>query len=430
MRILMMTNTFTPHVGGVARSVEAFTGEYRRMGHEVLVVAPEFEGMRENEKGVVRVAAISNFNGSDFSVRIPFHGSLSSDLESFKPDIVHSHHPFMLGDTAVRAAHKCQVPLVFTHHTMYEQYTHYVPADSPAMRRFAIRLSVGYCNLCDHVIAPSESVAKLLRERGVERAITVLPTGVDVDRFARGSGPGFRAALDLPADAFIVGHLGRLAPEKNLLFLAEAMALFLRGEPRAHCLVVGRGPSENEIREVFERERVADRLHLLGILQGSLLISAYRAMDVFAFASQSETQGMVLTEAMAAGTPVVAVDAPGVREVVRDAVNGRLLERENLPDFAEALRWVAGLEPRQTRKLEEAALATASEFSMRRCAERAIDLYRSLLEKGILDREAHEHAWTSVVDLIKTEWDLLANVAEAAGSAIAEGIVGAEYPDH
>src|SRR3990172_3888517 len=128
MNIVMFTNTYTPHVGGVARSVEAFSGAYRRRGHRVLVVAPEFADQPQHEEDVVRIPAIQNFNGSDFSVVLPVPGSLDDVLDAFKPDIVHAHHPFLLGNTAVRVARFRELPLVFTHHTLYEQYTHYVPA--------------------------------------------------------------------------------------------------------------------------------------------------------------------------------------------------------------------------------------------------------------------------------------------------------------
>lgn len=132
MRIVMITNTYTPHVGGVARSVEAFTTAYRERGHEVLVVCPEFENAPEEGSGVVRVPAIQRFNGSDFSVVLMAPRWLRRKVEAFRPDLVHSHHPFLLGATAVRLARMLDVPLVFTHHTMYEHYTHYVPGDSPA----------------------------------------------------------------------------------------------------------------------------------------------------------------------------------------------------------------------------------------------------------------------------------------------------------
>ena len=417
MNILMMTNTFTPHVGGVARSVEAFTAAYRERGHRVLVVAPVFENMPENEVGVVRIPAIQHFNGSDFSVVLPIPGFVSSAIEEFKPDIIHSHHPFLVGSTALRMAHIHEVPLVFTHHTMYEQYTHYVPGDSETLKRFVIQLSTRYANLCNQVFAPSESVASVLRRRGVVARIDVVPTGVNLEKFARGSGAGFRAAMDIPENAFVVGHVGRLAPEKNLEFLAKAITGFLKTENRAHFLVVGRGPSENTIREVFSREGMADRVHTPGVLKHPLLASGYRAMDVFAFASKSETQGMVLTEAMAAGVPVVALDAPGPREVVLDHHNGRLLYSETVEEFLSALQWVASLPSEQMQQLKQIAQNTAEKFSMGHCANKALALYENISGNEFVHKHEEYNAWTATLRLIKTEWNVLKAVAGAAGAA-------------
>ena len=162
MNIALLTNTFTPHVGGVARSVDAFAKAYRELGHHVLVVAPEFDDAPEYETDVFRIPAIQHFNGSDFSVVLTVPSELSDYMEEFKPDIIHSQHPFLLGWTAVRMARMLDLPLVFTHHTLYEQYTHYVPGYSPGMKRFIIELSTRYANLTDQVFAPSESIHDLL----------------------------------------------------------------------------------------------------------------------------------------------------------------------------------------------------------------------------------------------------------------------------
>ncbi len=430
MNIVMVTNTYIPHVGGVARSVAAFTAEYRRRGHRVLVVAPEFPDMPEEEVDVVRIPAIQNFNGSDFSVVLPVSGLLTDVLDEFQPEVVHSHHPYLLGMTALRIARYCQLPLVFTHHTLYEQYTHYVPADSPTLKRFVIELATHYANLTDRVFAPSESIASLIKERGVEAPVTVIPTGVNLGRFSHGEGRNFRKSLGIPEDAFVVGHVGRLAPEKNLRFLAEALAKFLKATPRARVLAAGEGPSEQEIREILSRNGLIDRLHMAGVLNHSQLADAYHAMDVFAFSSKSETQGMVLTEAMAAGVPVMALDASGVREVVRDRHNGRLLQEETVETFAAALQEVAGLSKENFRALQQGACETAEAFSMPRTADNAIACYESLHQKALKERPEDFELWESTLNLIKAEWDIVMGFAESAGTAFFPPTLGGSKGDY
>lgn len=422
MNILIFTNTFTPHVGGVARSVEAFTAEYRKRGHRVLVVAPEFPDMPQDEVDVVRIPAIQNFNASDFSVALPIHADLGETLDAFQPDIVHSQHPFLLGMTALRIARYRQLPLVFTHHTLYEQYTHYIPGNSPALKRFAIDLATRYANLCDQVFAPSESIQVLLQERGVVTPIKVVPTGVHLENFAQGDGRIVREQMGIPEDAFVVGHLGRLAPEKNLEFLAQAVADFVGSHPQAHFLVIGTGPSEDSMRAIFARAGIAARLHIAGILQQQQLADALHAMDVFAFASQSETQGMVLTEAMAAGLPVVALDAPGAREVVKDQHNGRLLQEATHATFSAALQWVAALSAEQLRNVKQAALDTAAAFSMPRSADKALQCYASITPNPSADTSTNERDWDDVITWIKTEWDILKSVAGAGDAALDTGL--------
>ncbi len=426
MNILMMTNTYAPTVGGVARSVQAFAEEYRSRGHQVLVVAPDFDGAPERETGVVRIPAIERFNDSDFSVVLPVSNHLKTAVEAFAPDLIHSHHPFLIGSTAIRLAHRHQCPLVFTHHTMYEQYTHYVPGNRKALARFVISLSTSYANLCDMVFAPSQSVAALLAERGVEAPIRVVPTGIEPAAFARGNGPGFRAALGIPRRAFVVGHVGRLAPEKNLSFLAEAVAAFLSANPQACFLLLGKGPSESVIQETFERAGLTGRLYRTGLIEQPLLASAYRAMDVFAFASKSETQGMVLAEAMAAGVPVVALDAAGVREIVTDRRNGRLIAGDGLEDFVDALRWVAALSPGQIRGLGRTATATIDRFSIERTAGQALSHYARLTDPDGPARRIGDHdtAWASIQRRIGVEWTVFKSVAGAAGAMIGSRTVG------
>ncbi len=426
MKICMFTNTYLPHVGGVANSVSRFTEDLRKLGHEVLVVAPTFskkEEEKEDESKVLRVPAIQNFNGSDFSVRIPIPFIIDEKIDEFSPDIVHSHHPYLLGDAGLRAAHRRKLPLVFTHHTLYEQYTHYVTQDSEAMKTFAIHLSTGYANLCTQVIAPSESIADLIRSRGVNTPVKVIPTGVDIDFFSNGDGQKFRKEHKISEDRLVIGHLGRLAPEKNLAYLAEAVSLYLEKDKNSIFLVIGAGPSEEEIKGIFRDRGVADRLIMAGKKKGQDVADAYESMDVFVFSSKSETQGMVLTEAMAAGNPVIALDASGVREVVEDAKNGRLLPGEaDDKAFSRAISEFAG-DKQKANRWKENARETSRRFGRKHCAKELVGLYETVLEKPSSTMEEKENElveWEDFLTAVKTEWNLLSEKAKAFYNTVSE----------
>ena len=379
MNILMVTNTFAPNVSGVARSVTMFTEAYRSRGHRVLVVAPEFDGAPEGEVDVVRIGALRNFAGTEYSVAIAAPLHLARAVDTFDPDIVHSHGPFLLGTAAARLARTRHVPLVFTHHTLYEHYTHYVPGDSGLVKKIALNRGTRYANASDAVFAPSRSIGDLLRARGVTVPIYEVPTGVPLAMFCKGDGAGFRARFGIPPGAVVVGTVGRLAEEKNLDFLSRALVRFLAATPTAYALIVGDGPSREPMAEIFAAAGLGHRVVFTGALRPPALIDAYHAMNVFAFASLTETQGLVLAEAMAAGTAVVAIDAPGAREIVQDGVNGRLLGEADEAAFHAALDWVIRRGDGATRSLGAVAREAARAFSLDAVAERALAAYDEVI---------------------------------------------------
>lgn len=418
MKICMFSNTYLPHVGGVATSVATFSRELRKMGHAVMVVAPTFDGKAppEDEQHVRRVTAIQNFNGSDFSVRVPVPGLVDNDIDAFAPDIIHSHHPFLLGDTALRTAQRLNVPIVFTHHTRYEEYTHYVPLDSAALKRFVTHLATEYANLCDTVIAPSTSIQKLLQERGVTTGVEVLPTGIDLDSFQQGNGLRFREARGLDRERTIIGHVGRLAHEKNLPYLARAVARCMQQRADAVFVVAGGGDAEQEIQRIFARAGLEERLIMPGILAGDELADCYNAMDIFVFASKSETQGLVLMEAMAAGTPVIALHASGVNDVVDDGKNGRVLPADCSVDaFAAAIADV--LTRNAMAQWRAQASQTARNFSREKCTELLLQLYTRTLQQQRAEA-VETDSLDELIQRIRVEWDLLQEKASALAQSI------------
>lgn len=421
MNILMMTNTCAPMVGGLERSIAGFTAHYRRRGHRVIVVAPAHERMPAREKDVVRLPAVTRLTRAHFSVHLPIPGVLSKALRGVPLDIVHAHHPFFMGGTALRLAYARDVPLIFTHHTFFEHYTHFMPVDTPGMKRFVVRLATGYANLCDQVFAPSSSVRELLSQRGVRAPIAVVPTGVEPVRTSEQTGLRMRRDAGIPPSAFVVGHVGRLGIEKNTGFLARAVALFLRRDKQAHFLLVGEGPSKAEMLETFRRWGVAERVHAPGILQGPRLAAGYQAMDLFAFSSKSETQGLVLLEAMSAGVPVAAIRAPGVVDVLQEGKNGFLLERESPEEFAGAIRRYRRMEEAERLHLQKEARATSAEFSMARCADQALDLYGQVQGRRRPRRPFADSTWARTLRWLDGEWRLMKNFTGAAVAAVDAG---------
>jgi glycosyltransferase involved in cell wall biosynthesis len=298
------------------------------------------------------------------------------------------------------------------------------------MKQFVISLSTKYANLCQRVVAPSHSIARLLRERGVMVPIEETPTGVDLAFFKSGNGRRFRQAHAIDPEERVIGHVGRLAPEKNLCYLAEAVASFLDYH-HGVFLIVGAGPSEEKIRRIFHKYQLEKRLILAGEHSGRNLADAYNAMDLFVFASKSETQGMVLTEAMAAGQPVIALDASGVREVVTDGLNGRLLDAEAPTElFAEAI-YDFFQNPERSGQFRREALRTAETFSRESCARQMVEVYRSMLRE-------HKQAsgtpqefldWDKLIRALNVEWQLISEKAAATVNAFIETAGKQQKPD-
>jgi glycosyltransferase involved in cell wall biosynthesis len=332
---------------------------------------------------------------------------------------LHSHHPFLLGDSALRMAWSRRLPLVFTYHTMYEQYTHYVPLNSDALKRFVIQMSVEYCNLCTHVIAPSESVAVLLCERGVTTPVTSIPTGIDVDFYSSGNRGRFRERFEIDPNATVIGHVGRLAAEKNLDYLAAAVGLYLSDHPDAVFLVVGSGDADDSMQRILHERAAPKQVVMSGSQTGQDLADAYAAMDLFVFTSRSETQGMVLAEALAAGVPAVALDAPGAREIVNDR-NGRLLPREaSEGEFAAAIAELIG-NANRLPLLRKVARQSAEEFSLENCSNRILDLYARLVRNFRRGPETDPGPWDRLLGRLEIEWNLLVEKTTALAAVARE----------
>jgi 1,2-diacylglycerol 3-alpha-glucosyltransferase len=359
-------------LGGVPTAVETIRRGLAALGYDVVIVAPRMAGARDEGRRVIRVPAIPAPTYPDFALPLPLGPALTRRLGALDLDVLHAHHPFLLGASARRLARAWGRPFVFTYHTLYERYAHYVPLPRGMVARRALRWSVSFADTADLVLAPSDFVARRLRSLGVRRPVEVLPTGIDLERFRPGEQAEARQALGLDTTEPVLLYVGRLDREKNLEFLLSAVARV--GIPRARLLLVGRGTQAAALRRVAAARGLGDRVEFRGGAPPDDLPRYYRAADVFVFASTTETQGLAVLEAMACGLPVVAVRASGVEEVVGEGVSG-LLVPEDAAAFAGAVTQVLG-DPHLGTKLAHGAREAASPFGSAALVHRLVAAYR------------------------------------------------------
>lgn len=314
-----MSDVYFPRVNGVSTSIATFREDLTALGHEVTLVAPAYGQSTPLVEGDVRVAARAV--PMDPEDRAMSWRALNSALDALPAtfDAVHIHTPFLAHYAALRFARKHGIPVIATYHTLFEEYLHhYVPLLPRALGRGAARrFSRSQCNQLDLVIAPSQAMRSALLEYGVSKPIEVLPTGLPASRFRRGNGAEFRQRHGLPADQPLLLFVGRAAHEKNIGFLIRMMRELLRRQGRALLLIAGEGPAVEELRRLASEQGVAAQVRFLGYFdRNTELLDCYRAADVFVFASITETQGLVLLEAMAQGVPVVAVPRMGTIDIL------------------------------------------------------------------------------------------------------------------
>lgn len=379
MKIAIFTNNFRPFVGGVTRSIETLVREIHKKGHEVNLFAPRFEGYEDREEWIYRVPAIPRFNHTDFSLPLPFSLKVRSIFEKTGPDLVHVQHPFFLGEMGMHLGKNRGIPIVLTYHTQYEKYSHYAPIDSDLVKRWIVNVCTSFCNICDLVVAPSTDLKKTLISRGVKTGVEVIPTGVDLASYEKAEGRWLRKEFGIGEDKKVLVHIGRLAKEKNLTFLFRSVAEAMKSDKDLLFFIAGQGDQENELRELTDRLGIRERVIFHGKMEPRELRNAYAGGDLFVFSSKTETQGLVVLESMAAGTPVVAVDASGVRDIIEDGVHG-YLTGEDPREFSEKILTLIHSQEKRVA-FAKASLKKAETFAASKMADKVIHGYSRLLEQ-------------------------------------------------
>ena len=395
LRIAILGESYLPYLSGVTVSTEALARGLRAAGHEVLLVAPmPARGAKPGTAGALgpdpQVAWLPSFQVpgpalDGYRVPWPIPSAALRAAVDFQPKVVHAQSPFTSGLMARRVARRAGAPLVFTHHTRFADYGHYLgPLSGPGRALLAGYLR-GFWLGCAAVVAPGSQLAGEIQDRLGRRRrplVRTIPTGIEVAAIRSLPAVDPRSLAGWPGDALVIAALGRLAPEKNVELLVDAFATLAADDSSVRLLLVGGGPSEAALRQRAAQPDLAGRVYLTGMRPRSLALALVKGADLFVATSQTETQGLVLAEALAAGLPVVALEGPGVADSVRDGVDGVIVASE--PAGERRVRIAAALgdlarDPARRAVLAAAALAGADRFDVAARIGEMVDLYRELL---------------------------------------------------
>ena len=384
MNVAIFTNTYAPYVNGVANCVQAYRAGLSEAGHDVVIFAPWplDRDISEDDPRMVRFPAVPAPGDYDYSLAVPFAPKVVRALKNATFNVVHTQHPVWVGAWGAWYARWAELPLVTTIHTQYELFSHLIPLPEPLVDMYLRMQVTRYCNKCHVVTTPAASARERLLQQGVTTPIEVIPNPIDIRRFADVDPKPVREALGIGPDEIALGYIGRLAPEKNIEFSLNAIAMVMRKSARARCVLVGGGVSLEPLKEQVAKLGIADRTIFTGEVEHSCIAEYQAALDVFVTASLSEGQPMAYTEALAAGTPIVALRAPGATDMVLNGDNGVLVDRERCEEgMAEELARIVD-DSEYLARLSEGARRSARRYDLETVTEQFVQVYELAAQRA------------------------------------------------
>lgn len=378
MHIAMFTNTYLPFTNGITRSIHSFRQALEgELGHNVFVFAQGADDYEEPEPFIFRYPSLE-IPFQKYPLTIPISRFVDRLMPRLKLDVIHAHHPAPLGTEAARHARQLGLPLIFTHHTYYQEYGHYLGLPEETGRRVIESWIADYLKQCQHIIAPSPSIKQMIETTyGIHDRLTVIPTGIDTKPYAAADGRAFRQQLNWGEDTVLIS-VGRMAEEKNWPTLLDAAHIVFSQRPGTRLVLLGDGPARHDLEKYAEKLGMADRVTFTGNVPFDDVPKYLKAADLFCFASVTETQGLVTLEAMAAELPVVAVSATGTSDAVDHEVEGLLTPNDSTA-LAAAMERV--LDDRELyARLQGATAVKAAQFDIVTLSKQLLDVYQQAQE--------------------------------------------------
>ena len=390
MNILFISDVFFPRVNGVSTSINTFATELRALGHQVTLIAPSYTDEDKQEEWIVRVPSHKIY--FDPEDRLMNFGKLKALLPWIRDkhfDVIHIHTPFTAHYVGIHFGKKLDIPVVETYHTFFEDYLHHYLPFIPQFisRKLARTISRRQCNAVDGIVSPSKPMLDVLKQYGIKTPAEVVATGLDDSSFAHVDGEHFRMSHDIPLAQPMLLFVGRVAHEKNIGFLLEMHVELIKKHPDALLVITGEGPAEESIKHSIDKLGISNKVRMIGYLDRSHeLIACYKAADIFVFASKSETQGLVLLEAMAQGTAVVAIAELGTKSILIEG-EGVLIAKDDINDFADKVSVLLSDAPKRQMIGEKGRQYAQEKWGAGVLAKKVAKFYKSTInQKSSLSR--------------------------------------------
>jgi len=384
-KIGFFTDTYLPVIHGVTVSLETFRKSLEDLGHEVFIFAPRHHGYTDENPRVYRFRSIRVIRKPKMYFAFPFlpinHFRKITDI---KLDIVHSHTPFSMGFLGKALAYYQKLPFIYTHHTHYPEYVKVYAKEKFLIPYLAKTLIKKHSNISNAVLAPSHKIKRELRSYGVKKPIYVLPTGVNQSIFKKSpeNRQILRRELGISSKTKVLLFVGRMAKEKNLEFLIKMFREILNGKSNVLMLMVGDGPHLKNLYRIAKNLNLMKNIRFMGLISRETMPTFYQVADIFVFPSLTDTQGLVILEAIACGLPVVALKDDVLQEMVIDNKNGFLIEKSSAAIFAGQVLKILD-DASLYERFSENSLKISRNFSNKNQAEKLLDIYKAALNSPV-----------------------------------------------
>lgn len=381
MRIAFFTDVYEPTINGVVASINLYAEQLRKFGHEVTIICPKYDDEKDGtDPNVIRLRSFTFRRYDEYRVALPFSLFLESHMRNNIYDVIHVHSPFSIGLAGVVYGRRYGVPVVYTAHTNYSDYRHYVRGGWVIPKEAIQKIESVFTNRLHATIAPSKKIADSLHRHGTGGRIEVLPTGIKYKN-AGGSRSRFKKEFGIGRNKVAL-YLGRLTKEKNIVFVLEAFAIAKKNGLRGTQLVlVGGGPFADELKEYAKKLGIQGDTVFTGFLTGQSLIDAYRSATIFCHASHSETQGLTLLEACAHGIPLLVCRDDAYEGIARNGYNAAVVDDDADEYAKQMITFLNKMSDEDRNRFSRNSKKIAKAFTIDQQALQLIEIYKAVIRE-------------------------------------------------